>query len=293
MLKRNYLLVSLLLISLILLGAPAVQAAPVGKFLQVEGRVDLLKGGKLPATEVKVQEGIDIGDVVRTKSQSRAQIKFIDDTVLTIAPESRVTIEKYMFDAAKGEREAVLGVLRGLVHTAVEKVYPKTEPDFIMKTHTAVLGVRGTRWYTKLLPTATDVYTEGSKLEVKNILPEIPGVQEMTDLQYVRVGLFLSPTVAVNITKEDLLPLEQQMKSGIGPTGQTDTGPDRFAGAPVPPLDPKYAGERPLVEYLGSGLYVPPRLESPPIIQPPVVSVPPPYPSEPSNGNGSNRDWGM
>jgi hypothetical protein len=296
MLKRNYLLVSLLLISLVVLGAPAVQAAPVGKFLQVEGRVDLLKGGKLPATKVKVQEAIDVGDVVRTKSQSRAQIKFVDDTVLTIAPESRVTIEKYMFDGAKGERQAVIGVLRGLVHTAVEKVYPKTEPDFIMKTHTAVLGVRGTRWYTKLLPTVTDVYTEGSKLEVKSIFPEIPGVQTLGTLQYTRVGMYLAPTVAVDITKEDLIPLEKQMKSGIGPTGQTDTGPDRFAGAPVPPLDPKFAGERSLVEHLGSGLYVPPRLESPPIIQQPMVSAPPPSHSEPPNhinGNGSGSEYGM
>jgi hypothetical protein len=288
MLKRNYLLVSLLLISLVVLGAPAVQAAPVGKFLQVEGRVDLLKGGKLPATKVKVQEAVDVGDVVRTKSQSRAQIKFVDDTVLTIAPESRVTIEKYMFDGAKGERQAVIGVLRGLVYTAVEKVYPKTEPDFIMKTHTAVLGVRGTRWYTKLLPTATDVYTEGSKLEVKNIFPEIPGVQTLGTLQYTRVGMNQAPTVAVDITKEDLIPLEKQMKSGIGATSQTDTGPDQFVGGPVPPLEPKFAGERSLVEYLGSGLYVPPRLESPPIIQPqPVVSAPSPSHSEPSNGNGS------
>ncbi len=183
MLKNSFLSVSLLLICVVALGVPVAQAAPVGTFLQVEGRVDILKGGKLPATAVKVQDAVDVGDVVRTKSMSRAQIKFVDDTVLTMAPESRVTIEKYMFDGAKGERQAVLEVLRGLVHTAVEKVYPKTEPDFIMKTHTAVLGVRGTRWYTKLLPNGTDVYTEGSKLEVKSIFPEIPGVQVLGDLQ--------------------------------------------------------------------------------------------------------------
>jgi hypothetical protein len=290
MLKHAFLLVSLLLICLVGLGVSAAQADPVGTFLQVEGRVDLLKGGKLPATEVKVQDPVEVGDVVRTKSLSRAQIKFVDATVLTIAPESRVTIEEYMFDEAKGERQAVLGVLRGLVHTAVEKIYPTPEPDFIIKTHTAVLGVRGTRWYTKLLPTATDVYTEGSKLEVKSIFPEIPGVQTMKDLQYVQVGWFMPPTMAMNITKQDLMPLEQQMKFGVGASGETDPGPDQLAKRPKVPLAPKYAGEPNLIENLGSGAYVPPRIASPPYIAPPPPPAPPPCPKpkpKPHNGNNS------
>jgi len=262
--KRNYRLVSLLITCLIALGPLAVMAAPAGNFLQVEGSVDLLKAGKVPAIPAKVQEAVEVGDVVRTKTQSRAQIKFVDDTVLTIAPESAITIEEYMFDAAKNDRKAVVGVLRGLVHTAVEKVYPdKAEPDFIIKTHTAVLGVRGTRWYTMLLPNATDIYTEGTKLEVRNIHPEIPGVQIMGVLQYCRVDAWLGPTIPINITKENLQLLERWMKFGIG--SFSDLGPGPLAGPNWPPLFPKYLGERSQVENLGSGLYVPPRIAPPPV----------------------------
>jgi hypothetical protein len=294
MLKRHYLVMSVLLICLGVLGASIAQAAPVGTFIQVEGRVDLLKGAKLPANPVKAQDAIEVGDVVRTKSQSRAQIKFVDNTVLTIAPESRVTIEEYMFDGAKGERKAVLGVLRGLVHTAVEKVYPKAEPDFIMKTHTAVLGVRGTRWFTKILPIGTDVYTDedkGTKLEVKSIFPEVPGIQLMTDLQYIRVGWFVPQTMVMNITKQDLIILQKQMKTGIGGTGASDPGPTHVAGMPKPPLAPQYSGEPSLIENLSSGAYVPPRIAPPP---PPLPPPPPPvivtpyhpHPNGSSNGNG-------
>jgi hypothetical protein len=262
--------VSLLLISLVLLGPLAVEAAPVGTFIQVEGSVDLLRGGKPPAVLVKLQGPVEVGDMVRTKSQSRAQIKFVDDTVLTIAPDSAITIEDYMFDAAKSERKAVVGVLRGLVHTAVEKVYPNAgEPDFIMKTQTAVLGVRGTRWYTKLLPSNTDIYTEdekGLKLEVRNILREIPGFQIMGPLQFVRVGMYAPPTVPVNITLDDLKILKQQLTSGIG-AGLPNLGPEALVERVWPPLFPKYSGERSMVEYLGSGYYVPPRIAPPP---PPV-----------------------
>ncbi len=294
MLKRYVVMMSVLLICLGMLTASAAQASPVGTFIQVEGRVDLLKGAKLPAAEVKAQDGVGVGDVVRTKSESRAQIKFVDNTVLTIAPESRVTIEEFMFDGAKGERQATIGVLRGLVHTAVEKVYPKEEPDFLMKTHTAVLGVRGTRWYTKILPIGTDVYTEddkGTKLETKSIFPEVPGVQLMTELQYVRVGWFVPQTMVMNITTQDLIILQKQMKTGIGGTGATDRGPRRVAGASQPPLAPQYSGEAALIENLFSGAYVPPRIAPPPPFtgRVPVVVSPTyhhPYPPTPQPAPG-------
>ena len=288
--QRNYMWMSLLLICLVMVAPLAVQASPVGSFIEVEGTVDLLRGGKVPAIPAKLQGPVDVGDVVRTKAQSRAQIKFVDDTVLTIAPDSGITVEEYMFDAAKSERQAVVGVLRGLVHTAVERVYPKAEPDFIMKTHTAVLGVRGTRWYTKLLPTDTDIYTEdekGLKLEVKNIHPEIPGVQIMGPLQFVRVGMYTPPTVPVNITKEDLKVLAQQMKTGIG-AGLTDLTPEALTERLWPPLFPKYSGERSMVEYLGSGFYVPPRIAPPVhIIEQTPVQTPSRQPSPPSGGSGT------
>jgi hypothetical protein len=284
--KRNYMWVSLLLICLVMVAPLAVQAAPAGTFIEVEGTVDVLKGGKVPAVPAKLQGPVEVGDMVRTKAQSRAQIKFVDDTVLSIAPDSGIKIEKYMFDAAKSERQAVVGVLRGLVHTAVEKVYPTAEPDFIMKTHTAVLGVRGTRWYTKLAPTDTDVYTEdekGLKLEVKNIRPEIPGVQIMGPLQFVRVGMYTPPTVPVNITKEDLKVLALQMKTGIK-AGALDLTPEALTERLWPPLFPTYSGERSMAEYLGSGFYVPPRI-APPMIQQPPAPITPQEPYRPGGGS--------
>jgi hypothetical protein len=75
------------------------QADAVGRLTQVEGRVDILRGGQLPATPVKVDDGVQTGDVLRTKSLSKAQITFIDNSTLTISPESRVSIEAYMFDS--------------------------------------------------------------------------------------------------------------------------------------------------------------------------------------------------
>ena len=190
-----------LILGLALAAAPAAAlAAPVGQFLQAEGEVDLSKAGKAPAVAVKPNDPVEVGDVVRTKSNGRAQIRFVDDSVLTIAPDSRVAVEEYLFDPAKGDRKATLEVFRGLVHTTVNKVDPNKPPDFFLKTHTAVMGVRGTRWFTKLLPTVTEVYTEGSRLEVRCL--KFPDKMVLLkDLQFTQVGEnFILP--AVDITRE-------------------------------------------------------------------------------------------
>lgn len=257
--KRHYLLTGLTLLFGLLLSVSLALAAPVGQFIQVEGQVDLMKLGKLPAQAVRVGDGVEVGDVVRTKSQSRAQIQLADDSVLTLAPESKVTIEEFMFDGAKGERRAVMEVFRGLVHTTVNKIFPGKDPDFIMKTHTAVLGVRGTKWYTKILPQATDIYTEGTKLEVRHRDPSIPGVRIMGPLQYLRADL-LSLGFPVNITIEQLKSLERQMQTGLGESSKKDTGPGT-AGIGAQPA----AFQNGLIQNastnLASGLYVPPLLK--------------------------------
>ena len=147
------------------LATPAL-AAPVGTFVQVEGTVEVLRQGKPPAVSVKVRDGVDKGDLVRTKSQSRAQLRFVDDTVLTISPGSAVLIEDFLFDAPGGTRQVALNLFRGLVYLVVNRILKTEEPDFIVKTHTAVLGVRGTRFFTLAAVKFTSGYNEQGMLEM-------------------------------------------------------------------------------------------------------------------------------
>jgi hypothetical protein len=151
----------------------AAQADVVGRLTQVEGRVDLLKAGQLPATPVKVEDKVQTGDVLRTKSLSKAQITFIDNSTLTIAPESRVGIEAYMFDAAQQKRNAVLEIFQGLAHVVVNKILKATEPDFVVKTQTATMGVRGTDFGIRIQPNSSEILNFEGLLQVGNVFPEV------------------------------------------------------------------------------------------------------------------------
>jgi hypothetical protein len=148
-------------------------AEAVGRITQVEGRVDLLKGGELPAVPVAVDAQVSTGDVLRTKSLSRAQITFIDNSVVTIAPESRLAVEDYQFQTASGKRNAVLQLFQGLAHIVVSKLSKVQEPDFIIKTHTAVMGVRGTEVGIRLNPNSSTFLTFQGITQVANIFPEV------------------------------------------------------------------------------------------------------------------------
>lgn len=206
------------------------QAKVVGRFQQVAGPVDLFKQGKPPALSPKVADGVEPGDVIRTKSKGRAQVKFVDDSVLTIAPRSRVAVETYMYDAARGSRKAVLQVFRGMVQTVVNKILKTSKPNFLMKTHTAVLGVRGTRWYALLGPDATDIYTVSGRVSVRNIFAEVQGEVILNAMEFSRVMTNLAPTAAMPFKMQDLAPLEQMLQTGVsGPLP-----PPSAMGGPVP-----------------------------------------------------------
>jgi hypothetical protein len=236
--KGGYQLGLILVLMLALLIPVAVQATVVGKLTQVEGRVDLLKKGELPALPVAVGQEIGPGDVLRTKSLSKAQIKFVDDTTLDIAPESRVAIEEYFYDAAQGKRQAVLKIFRGLVHTLVTRILQMEKPDFIMKTHTGILGVRGTDWWASLGPLHTDFYNHSGTTEVRNIYPEIPGLARMTGPQFCRVAENLPPTVPFDLTPEDFLPLQRRLSPRLQTAAGAGPGTAAAPGATSTPLAP-------------------------------------------------------
>jgi hypothetical protein len=165
----------ILAIGLLLVLPTAAVAEVVGHLTQVEGRVELLKGGKLPATAAKKQDGVEPGDVLRTKSLSRAQITFLDNTSLTLSPESRIAIEEYTFDPAKAKRRAVVQLFQGLSHFVVNQLFKVQEPDFLVKTHTGVLGVRGTDFGILLSANDSTFLNFKGLVRVGNIFPEVGG----------------------------------------------------------------------------------------------------------------------
>ncbi len=209
--RKIFLSILLGLVLSLLLPAEA-PAAVAGRLTQVEGRVEFLKQGKLPVTPAKLNDEVEPGDVLRTKSLSKAQITFVDGSVLTISPGSRIAVEEYSVD--KGKRNAVLQLFNGIALAVVSKIFQSAEPDFMVKTHTAVMGVRGTEVGILLHPNSSTFLNFSGRTRVSNLWPEIQGTVELADNQGTTVEGRLPPTLPFEVSAADREQFMRQLASG-------------------------------------------------------------------------------
>ena len=268
-------LIAMLLFALIL--PPGLHAAVVGRFTLIKGQVDVLKGGKVPGIPAKVQDGVEPGDVIRTKSGAKAQLSMVDASVITLAPESRLAVADYHYDPAGGERRAVLRLFRGMVHTVVNRIIKTEEPDFLMETHTATIGVRGTDWYTLLGPNSTGVYLPNGILSVSSNLPAVKGSIRLPSRHFTHVLQGLPPSVPQPLTPEILRMLEKMMDTGLSEGGLGFGSPAAGTGAQYQtPLTLPGSPDQKLLQQT-----IPPVLAPQHQTAPPVQSTPAPAPTGP------------
>ncbi|MEM3427323.1 MAG: FecR family protein [Candidatus Bathyarchaeia archaeon] len=166
----------LMFIALLFILPSTLLAKEVGKITAIQGLVEILRDGKPPAIEAKIDMQINEKDAIRTKSDSRAEITLLDGTVIKIAPRSRVDISEYLFD--EKVVKATLGLPRGKVGAYVAKettekisLDPKAN-RFEIKTPVAVAGVRGTVPIVTHRANVTTVLVVTGRLYVFN--PRIP-----------------------------------------------------------------------------------------------------------------------
>jgi hypothetical protein len=246
--------------------SPGVQAGEVGNFTQVEGQVELLKSGQPPAIPVEVQTGVEVKDVIITKAESRTKLRLLDDTTLTIAPLSQITLESYMCDEQKCKRQAVTEIAQGLVHVVVPKIFPSKEPDFLLKTQTAIMGVRGTEFYilvienpsppsesgsapdffkavrvraleTTQAPVSTDVFVKSGRVIMNSSNPNIKDTVLLGANQSSRVILNQPPGPRIPLARNDFQRLKSSLVTGVtrAQVGHTKNPKELLQKLPVKP----------------------------------------------------------
>jgi hypothetical protein len=268
----------IVILLLALIFPSSLHAAIVGRFTQVTGQVDRLKQGKIPAVAAKVQDGVEQGDVIRTKSGAKAQLTMVDDSIITLAPESRLAIADYQYIPAREERRAVVRIFRGLVQTVVKRIIKREQPDFVIETHTALIGVRGSNPYFLLMPGFTSVYLPQGLLEVRSNNPDIPFQVLLRDMEFTQIPLNQQPKMPQALPPAMLQILEQMMTRGIMPgllmTGPP-AGPVRGLGAQIPLKLPVNPDQIILQQTI------------PPVVPPPHAPAPAPAPAPPPSPSPS------
>jgi hypothetical protein len=192
-----------------------------GVFMVVKGNVNLTNNQAL-IKKVKVGDKVVPGDLVETAIDSRAKIVMTDRNVINISPETKLKIEKYENNGE--DKNVEMNLLEGKVRNNVEQKYDGEKNKFIVKTPTAVAGVRGTQFFTSFDPNTklTSVVTlRGAvslaplNMNVANAKPVIIKMGESTTL-----APGANPETPKPMPKEDLKKLDQESTVSAAPSKQ-------------------------------------------------------------------------
>lgn len=123
---------------------PAIALADIGVVKVSKGTAGIERAGqRLPApVGTKVREG----DVVTTGADGAIGITFGDNSLMSLGPDSRLTIERFAFDPTthRGAFETSLG--KGTLSGVSGKIAKQSPDAMKVRTPAALLGVRGTEF---------------------------------------------------------------------------------------------------------------------------------------------------
>lgn len=132
------------LIMVMLLGGLTQALAAVGEVASLDGHVSAQRGEEPPRT---LEEGDDIfeNDTVSTARSARVEIRFRDDTVFSLGPESSFRIDSYAYQPETEEESSFAAdIIKGTFRFVTGLVAQKKPDSFKVNTAVATIGIRGT-----------------------------------------------------------------------------------------------------------------------------------------------------
>lgn len=122
---------------------PAAENLPVGQVSLVLGKARVIRAGA--AVSVTKDMAITVSDRIETESNGHVHIRFVDDALVSVRPNSHLTIQRYDYDVSQPELSAVKFELQEGVTRAISGEAAKAARDrFRLNTPIAAIGVRGT-----------------------------------------------------------------------------------------------------------------------------------------------------
>ena len=125
--------------------AGAEPAALVGTVSLVLGRATIESGsGKLSRT-VKPGSQVRVHDQIVTSTNGHVHIRFVDDALISVRPDSRLEITRYDYDPARPTLSTVkFDLIEGITRAISGKAAKAARQRFRLNTPIAAIGVRGT-----------------------------------------------------------------------------------------------------------------------------------------------------
>lgn len=127
-------------------------AEPVGTVTDVSGPLLVRKADGV--VKVLTQRSmVDSGDTLVSEKDTYARIKFIDNSEITLKPNTQFKIENFSYDEAKPQGDnAFFSLLKGGLRSITGLLGKRNKERFGLNTPTATIGIRGTTFIAEYIP---------------------------------------------------------------------------------------------------------------------------------------------
>ena len=119
-------------------------ASDIAQFKVAKGTVYVERGGQRLAARVGTP--LQSTDAVITGADGSAGIAFIDNSLLSVGPNSVLAIERYAFNSTTHEGAFETMLRKGTLSVVSGKIAKQSPEAMKVKTPSSILGVRGTEF---------------------------------------------------------------------------------------------------------------------------------------------------
>ena len=150
---------------------------------QVAGTVTQLSGplmakkadGKVKILAVKSE--VEQGDTLLTEKETYALIKLIDNSEITLKPNTSFVIEQFSYTAEQPDGDhAIFSLLKGGLRSVTGLLGKRNKERFEMKTPAATIGIRGTTFIATVIPPGSLSLPAPGPGPVPASQPRVPGL---------------------------------------------------------------------------------------------------------------------
>jgi len=151
-------------IVLLLLTFNLLLFANVAKIVAMNGEATVLRDNN--TITLAVGNELLKDDVIQTKNNTKIQIIFKDETIVTIGKNSEFKINDYIFDEANQQYNANLGLVQGTFRTITGKIGKVAPEKFKLNSKSSSIGIRGTQILSNVQIQGDTIFCTEGEIEI-------------------------------------------------------------------------------------------------------------------------------
>lgn len=131
-------------LGLMLAWGSVAQAEVAGRVLVAVGDASAVRAGK----DIKLVAGtpVETGDTLRVGEASNLQVRFTDEAIMALRPNTTMRIDDYAFTQKADSDKSIFSLIKGGLRTITGVIGRNSRANYAVKAETSTIGIRGTHF---------------------------------------------------------------------------------------------------------------------------------------------------